>query len=527
MPSTNQPIPRNLKHLKYVSFLKSTFDEALEGKIGKVLLPWFKTLKNVQVLNAHYSIKTLILANKYFSDLKSYSLKSAHAKILQSLKTMRKTETLKISSLIKGTEVCQEGKNLRRIAMKKMVLDLSETNLGEMMKIAKLMPKSTRLHFNLSALSSERHVNPYQAKLTERVDGIRLKQLSNSSLNSITQSTEYFMKSLTHLHLGKYSPGNARIGVGKLNLETTSIFFSKLGEFSKLRSLQMDLNLVLFYTTCGTIEILKLLTLPVGLETLSLGFEEILTKGRSALVGEDFHQIFDQIRKMKELKALKFHFYMHHFCQKLWEDFVRLFPQCLPKLEILSAEVRAFDLEVLIIPENVFEWVHSHPMLRSVRLDMPLLNLFGLDCQKAFDFRIKSLESLYINIAHRKTEMRESFEGLVRFLADHEGLKRLTLRVFKSDDFPKTLVILNKYLGAMENLKDLRLELVISDGTELEKISCLKPLMKKIKSFSLVIEKRNPNDGNQYYKLLKRLFADEIKNKRKGLEIGFNHMLVQ
>jgi len=521
--SLNKPIPRNFKHLKYVSFLKSNFYKPLKDKIERTLLHSIKTIKHVQVSSTYnYSIRTLFLANKYFSNLKSYSLRYSQAKVLQSLKTLRRTETLRISSLNLG-EIFKEGRNLKRIAVKKIVLEESKTNSLEMMKIAKLVPKSTRLHFELEELLQEADANEIKTKLTEKIGGIRLKQLSNNSLNSIAQIAEYW-KNLTHLSLGKL---DRRSGICKLNHDTNSRFFSKLGELTKLRSLKMDLNLTQFYISERPIELIKLLTLPIGLETLSLGLEGIVMKGKSALTRDDLSKVFDQIGRMKELKTLKLDFYMHYFCQELWEDFVSLFPKGLQKLEALSTEFGIWKSKGLIKIENVFGWVHSHPMLRSVRLDLSLLDSFELESKKIFDYKIRFLESFYVNIAHRKTEMREPFENLVEFLANHEGLKRLTLRVFKSDDFPKTLQILNKYLGAVKNLEDLRLEFVISDGTVLENFACLKPLMKKIKTFSLSVENRLTYYKNyQYCQAFKKLFADEIEIKRKGLNISFNEISI-
>jgi len=499
-----------------------------------------KTVQHVEVMSTFYSIKTLILANRYFSELKSYRLQLTSAEVLESFKTLRKTKILRISfqkrmsRMGQATEqkseinkICEEGEYLRRIGMKTLVLDVPNTIPSEMMEIAKLIPRSANVYFELVGLRKEGKINEEQAKLAEKVQGIKLKHLWNESIESMSQSVD-FLKNLTHLHLGKdYAPGGRDDDLFLLDRETNLSLFSKLRDLQRLKSLKVNMRLTGYYARRNeAFEFLDVLNFPAGLEVLSLGFENIDPTGRQAFMGRDFAKVFEQIGNLKELRALRLSFYIHPFCQRFWKDFVSLFPRGLPKLEILSTEVRRFDKTYNIYPDRVFEWVHSHPMLRNVRLDIPLLSCFEMDNKKMLDFKIKSLENLSVNIAREKMEQREAFDDLIKFWTEHEGLKCLALRITRYFNLAETFEILNKYLSALENLEDLKLEFEIHYEMDLEQLACLKPLMKKFRSFSLGMEIRNVMSSNPYYRALKKVFADEIKNKKKGLEITLNRQSI-
>jgi len=450
MWNSNKPAPIKLRHLKYVSSLTSTFDKAFRRTMEKALRPCIKTIKNVKVSSTH-SIKTIILLNRYLSDLKSFSLELRDIEAIESLRNLRKTETLKISFRTADREVnkiCEEENYFKRIAMKKLIFEAPKVTPEEIMKIAKLIPKSARLHFELEELSPGIGLKSFKDKLTRKIHGIRLKQPSNNSVDWLAQNTGSLMENLTHLHLGK----EESIKKYELNQETNYTLFSKLGELKGLKSLKLNLKLTFrFAIVDEAMQFFKLFTLPVGLETLSLRLEGIVMKGRAAMKSDDFGWIFEQLGNLKELKALKLYFYVNTFCPKFWKDFVSQFPKGLPKLEILDAEVRMLNSETFIKPEGVFEWAHSHPMLRSVRLDIPFPDVF----QEIFIEKIRCLERFSVSVAHLKTELKS-----IKFLANMEGLKYLNLKILKSNDFGKTLEIVNKYLSAIENLKGMKLKFV-------------------------------------------------------------------
>jgi len=299
--------------------------------------------------------------------------------------------------------------------------------------------------------------------------------------------------------------------------------FSKLEEFKGLKSLKLNVKFGDQYFPGEALKFFKEIKLPVGLEVLELDLAGIEIKEESCLKVADFKWIFWQIEQMKELKALKLYFGMNSADKKSINDFVSLLPRELPKLEVLFTYIRVKEQENIIHTNRAFEWAQSHPIVRNVQLDLPLLNYVEIEKKKPFDYEMKHLESLGLSISHEEVVIKDYFEDFLVFLTRQVGLKRLNLRVETSYNYAKTMELINKYLQYLPKLGNLKIEFMEYEGNEFEGVLCLKPLMKKVGWFNLHVEtKKNKKFYDEFSFVSRKLFDDEKHKKGKRLEISLN-----
>jgi len=522
-----RPMTRSLKHIKYASSIKSSFSKTEKNRTVDSLRPCIKTAKHIQILGVNHSFNAVTLANRNFSDLKSYSIQFLWKETLECFAKLRKAETIRITfqKMIMGPvmdpaqQIIEERHHLKRIVMKNLILEIPKASPKEMMELAGSIPKSANLHFELESLPLTFRVNEYEEELCKKIKSIKLRSLTNSYLNSMVSSAG-FLRNLTHLHLGKSSS----VGVLELNQHSNYSLFSKLDEFKGLKSLKLNLRFGGETFPALALQFFKQIKLPVGLEVFSLDLDGIEMKEGSSLKLADFKWIVWQIEQMEELKALRLNFGMSSVDKKSLNDFVSMLPKGLPKLEVLFTDIKVKEGEIYVHTDKVFEWVQSHPIVRNVQLDIPLINYFEMEKKKTFDYEMKHLGSLGLSISHEKVVVKDYFEDFLVFLAKQEGLKCLNLRMQKSWNYVKTMEMMNKYLGAMAKLEDLRIEFKEHEGREFEEVFCLKPLIKKVRWFSLVVHsKMNVRLFDELCKIVSKELADEGRKKGKILEISLNN----
>jgi len=520
-------IAKNIKHLKYVSNINSSFNKPFRNKSIELLPPCLKTVKHVKIVGIYYSNQAISRANRRFKNLKSYTLQFLFKKTLQTFKTLREVETLKLiyQKMTMGPvldvvgEICHEEETFKNIRMKKLLLEIPKTSPSEMMRLARMIPKSTQLHLELESLPLTFKIDGFDEELAQKIRSIRLRSLTNSYLKSLIESVD-FLKNLNHLRLGK----NSSVGVFELNPHTNYDLFSRLKDFKALRSL--NLNLKLFEPFCTqSLEFFQKVKLPLGLLTFSLSIAGIPLGATRGIKVQDLQNLFGQIEKMKKLTSLRLAFGFAGTDKNALNEFVSALPRGLQKMKSLFVDIKSG--ESMVHTDRVFEWARTHSHLEDFEMDIPLINYLEVEKKITFDYNMENLKRLSMSISHESVTMRDFFDDFLVFLSRQKKLKILTLKIKHSHKYRKTIEKLNKYLGNMQMLKYLNLEFKDFEAKDFMNVLGLKLLMSKVKSFSLNIE--DDKTQIQYDNLssfVKKEFENEIQKKGKGFRILFNNGLL-